>query len=114
MDRVEHYRDVLRRLMAEQERLARLAPSPPGVETTLVVDPTGDRFILMDLGWDGRKRVSYVYLHVRIKDGKIWVEEDWTEEGIANELVRAGVPKEDIVLAFQPPDKRHLTEFAVA
>ena len=36
------------------------------------------------------------------------------KEGIADELVRAGVPKSDIVLAFQPPELRHLTEFAVA
>ncbi|WP_442921720.1 element excision factor XisI family protein [Microcoleus sp. Aus8_D2] len=28
------------------------------------------------------------------------MEEDWTEYGIATDLVAAGVPKEDIVLAF--------------
>lgn len=38
----------------------------------------------------------------------------WTEEGIANELLRKGVPKEDIVLAFHPPDVRKYTEFATA
>ena len=35
-----------------------------------------------------------------------------TEEGIATDLLEAGVPKEDIVLAFQPPDVRRFTEFA--
>ena len=53
-------------------------------------------------------------LHVRLKEGKVWVEEDMTEEGIANYWVKAGVPKEDIVLAFQHPSMRPLTEFAVA
>ncbi|MGK7943847.1 MAG: element excision factor XisI family protein, partial [Microcystaceae cyanobacterium] len=43
-----------------------------------------------------------------------WIEEDWTEEGIATELVREGVPKEDIVLAFYDPDARKFTEFASA
>jgi XisI protein len=32
---------------------------------------------------------------------------------MANELLREGVPKEDIVLAFQPPEVRKFTEFAV-
>lgn len=51
-------------------------------------------------------------VYVRICDGKFWIEEDWTEEGIANELIRLGVPKQDIVLAFQDPKMRQHTEFA--
>jgi hypothetical protein len=42
-------------------------------------------------------------VYVRIRDGKFWIEEDWTEEGIATKLVGAGVSKEDIVLAFYDP-----------
>lgn len=37
-----------------------------------------------------------------------------TEDGLALDLVHAGVPKEDIVLAFQPPDMRQFTECAPA
>jgi hypothetical protein len=36
------------------------------------------------------------------------------QSGVANELVDLGVPKEDIVLAYQPPYKRAYTTFAVA
>jgi hypothetical protein len=39
----------------------------------------------------------------RYKDGKIWIQHDGTEIGIANELVKLGVPKDDIVLAFHEP-----------
>jgi hypothetical protein len=53
-------------------------------------------------------------VYVRIRDNKFWIEEDWTEEGIATDLVRAGVAKEDIVLAFHEPKMRHYTDFAVA
>lgn len=113
MDRVEQYRETLHRLMVEHERLGRPGSSA-GVESILLANPCLDQFILMDLGWDESGRVNYTYLHARIKDRKIWVEEDWTEEGLANELVDAGVPKEDIVLAFQPPGRRHLTKYAVA
>ena len=41
---------------------------------------------------------------MRIKNEKIYIEEDWTEEGMANELLSKNVPKEDIVLAFHDPE----------
>ncbi len=43
-----------------------------------------------------------------------YIEEDWTEEGIATELLREGIAKEDIVLAFHDPESRKFTEFSVA
>jgi hypothetical protein len=59
--------------------------------------------------------VSYVYgtiIHVDIRDGKIWIQRDFTEEGVASELVDLGVPKTDIVLGFKPPYMRQVTGFA--
>ncbi|WP_321164240.1 element excision factor XisI family protein [Chlorogloeopsis fritschii] len=44
---------------------------------------------------------------------KIWIQRDGIEDGIANELVKAGIPKSQIVLAFQPVDVRKHTAFAV-
>ncbi len=41
-------------------------------------------------------------------------QNDSREEGIATELVEAGVPKEDIVLGFQPAKERPYTGFAIA
>ena len=52
-------------------------------------------------------------IHVDIKDNKIWIQRDGTEIGIANELIAAGVPKEDIVLGFYAAYKREFTDFAV-
>ncbi len=59
--------------------------------------------------------MSYVYgtiIHVDIRDGKIWIQRDFTEEGVASELVDLGVPKTDIVLGFKPPYMRQFTGFA--
>ena len=39
---------------------------------------------------------------------------NWTEAGIATELMRLGIPSNEIVLAFQPPEVRQFTEFAIA
>ena len=58
------------------------------------------------IGWANRRRVKQTILYVRLRHGKFWIEEDSLEEGIATDLLEAGVPKEDIVLAFQHPDMR--------
>lgn len=52
-------------------------------------------------------------VHIDIINHKIWIQRDGTEYGIANELVNAGIPKNQIVLAFQPADIRPYTEFAI-
>jgi hypothetical protein len=49
---------------------------------------------------------------LQIRDNKFWIEEDWTEDGIANDLVQAGIPRENIVLAFHEPKMRQYTDFA--
>ncbi|WP_419183637.1 XisI protein [Scytonema hofmannii] len=59
---------------------------------------------------------SIVYgcvLHLDIKGEKIWIHHDGTEIGIADELVKLGVPKSDIVLAFHELLMRQYTGFAV-
>jgi hypothetical protein len=68
----------------------------------------------MSIGWINKKKINNTQIHIRIKNEKIYIEQDWTERGITSELLEAGIPKEDIVLAFHAPESRQLTEFAVA
>lgn len=49
-----------------------------------------------------------------ITAGKIWIQYDGTEVGIANQLVELGVPKQDIILAFHKPSVRKYTDFGDA
>lgn len=79
-----------------------------------IFDRSRGRFALVTLGWDDDERVHHPLAHVDIIDGKLWIQTDNTEHGIAPELVRAGVPKSDTVLAFRPPEVRQHTEYAVA
>ncbi|WP_332989646.1 XisI protein [Microcoleus sp. A006_D1] len=65
------------------------------------------------MGWRDWRRYYGCVVHIDIQDGKIWIQHDGTEIGVANELVDLGVPKQDIVLAFQAPYKRKYTEFAI-
>ncbi|WP_299413820.1 element excision factor XisI family protein [Acaryochloris sp. IP29b_bin.148] len=47
-------------------------------------------------------------------DDKVWIQRDVTEEGIADELVRGGMLKEQIVWAFHKPHIQPYPGFAVA
>jgi hypothetical protein len=52
--------------------------------------------------------------HIRLIDGKIWIQYDGTEEGVATDLLEAGVPKAHIVLGFRHPSERKYSGLAVA
>lgn len=80
----------------------------------LVFDRQHDRYLLVEAGWENGCRIYGTLLHVDIKDGKLWIQHDGTEDGIATELVAAGIPKDSIVLAFRPASLRAHTEYAVA
>ena len=111
MDRVEHYRRIVRRLI---EEYASYKPSHGQIDAEAIVNPEKDHYEVMHVGWDNRCRVHGCVVHVDIIEGKIWVQYDGTNRPIADEFVEAGIPREDIVLGFQPPDKRQYTDFAVA
>jgi len=81
-------------------------------ENELVIDR--ERYQLVTVGWEGRHRVHAVTLHYDIKDGKIWIQQDQTEYGTANDLVEMGVPKSDIVPAYLSLQRRQELDFAVA
>lgn len=89
-----------------------LDSSDPEVERMLVMDEERGHYALAQFGWSNRKRVKFFNLYVRLKDGKFWVEQDLTEDGIATELLREGVSRDDIVLAFHAPEMRPYTDFA--
>jgi hypothetical protein len=50
----------------------------------------------------------------KVRNGKVWIQHGGAEDGIASQLVAAGIPREHIVLAFKPPEARPLTDYAVA
>jgi len=53
-------------------------------------------------------------LHIDVIDNLVWIQQDGTEDGIAYELEKAGIPKSSIVLGFHEPEVRQYTGYAVA
>lgn len=113
MDRIREYRTLLKEILTNQANEMEQQPIR-GVDTELIIDEQHDNYLLAPIGWSPQGRVRGATIYVRIRNGKFYIEEDWTEEGITSHLLDAGVPKEDIVLAFHAPEMRQYTEFAVA
>ena len=113
MDRMNEYQNLIKKILSEYVELDRRQPTD-GVDYLFVADDERGHYFWLNLGWKNGKRINAETVYVRLLDGKIWIETDWTENGIAEDLIAAGVPEDDIVLAFQPPRIRHLVELEKA
>ena len=108
---VKTYRQIIEKVLTEYAQL----PYAYGeLKRQLIIDQAFNHYLLITLGWENKKRVHGCLVHIEIINDKIWIQRDGTEQGIANELVNAGIPKENIVLGFHPTEVRHYTEYAVS
>ena len=112
MEKLATYRNLVKELVSSHAELMIRDPEPD-VEVAVTFDEERDHYMLLRIGWSPRGRLFVPTLYVRLKDGKIWIENDWTEDGLATDLLEKGVSPENIVLAFHPPEIRPHTEFAV-
>ncbi|HEY6329669.1 MAG TPA: XisI protein [Blastocatellia bacterium] len=111
MDTLDHYRNVVEKLLTEYAMI----PYAYGeVKTEPVFDRNGDHYLLVNVGWDQGLRVHGCLVHIDLIDGKLWIQRDGTEQGMACELEEAGIPKDHIVLGFRAPELRKYTDYAVA
>jgi hypothetical protein len=110
MDKLDSYRDIIQNILSVHHRI----PYGYGeIESKLIIDPERNNFLLMNAGWLGKQRIHGVIVHVEIINGKIWIQRDGIEDGITCELVAAGVPSHDIVLAFHPEYVRQHTGYGI-
>ncbi|BAS60108.1 fdxN element excision controlling factor protein (plasmid) [Leptolyngbya boryana NIES-2135] len=111
MDRVEQYRNIVKQVL---QRYYDLYQRMQDAETALLCDPAADQYQVIQTGWDAQQRRIYTTLHLSLKNGKIYIHSDPTEEGIANVLIEEGIPKADIILEYQAPTLRKYSGFAQA
>lgn len=111
MDNIAKYREYIQTLLTHY---AKDDISTNEVEVELIFDTERDHYQWMNVGWEDLNRVYRTVIHFDIKDGKIWLQQNLTEENPAEDLVKMGVSREDIVLGLQPPYKRPYTDYGVA
>ncbi|MHC5769216.1 MAG: XisI protein [Nostoc sp.] len=111
MDKLTQYQNTIKQILTEYQRISSQV-TVVDIDEVLMFDDERSQYLWFNIGWKQGKRVKRISVYIRIKNEKIYIEEDLTEEGIATELMRLDVPVSDIVLAFQPPEVRKYTEFA--
>jgi hypothetical protein len=112
MDRLEQYRSWIRQLLNEYASYK--SSYDQDVESEVITDTEHDHYQLMRVGWHQKRRIHGCVMHIDIRHGKVWIQHNGTDCRIAEELVAMGIPRNEIVLGFQPPYMRQYTEYAAA
>jgi len=111
VETVDRLREAIQAVFIEWEELPRI---PSHWKIVSVQDRMHDRYTLQHVDFAKNRYDINLLAYLEIRDGKIWILTDNTEEGIATDLVRVGIPKQQIVLGFYSPALREVGEFAVA
>jgi hypothetical protein len=103
MDRINQYQHLMEQVLT---KYLEIRYANADIENEPIFDRAAGQYVVMSSGWQGVRRIHSCLVHIKIQDGKIWIERDGTEGGIANELVAAGIPREVILcwasIALQP------------
>jgi hypothetical protein len=110
MDRMNQYQQLLEKVVHDY---ANFCKDPPGMKTSPIIDRERNTYLVQRNGWTKDRYIFGAMMQLDLIDGKIWIQHDGTDMPVADELELAGVPKSDIVLGFIPPERRHLTGYAV-
>lgn len=106
------YKEIIYKILQRHFHL--IQESNQDVETELIADRERNHFLIMNVGWKDKTPVYHTIIHIDIRGEKVWVQQDWTDAVIVDELIDMGIPQEDIVLGFLAPYKRPYSGFAAA
>ena len=82
---------------------------PNTLQVVPVFDRESHRYQLLCLGWTAaEKRVFYPVIHIEIRHGQVWIQNNQSELDIGEALSKRGIPKTQIVLGLYPPSVRRL------
>ena len=112
MDTRLNYQNIIKTVL--QNHADYRANLPDGYTSQVLFDDKRGQYLIIDLGWNGDSYLHATPIHITLIRDKVWIQYDDTEEGVATDLVNAGIPKENIVLGFRHPKIRQHTGFAVA
>lgn len=108
MDKLDRYRNVIKQILTDHAQT-----SKEDVEAQLIFDETHDHYQLNYVGWLGFERIFGPIMHFDIKNDKVWIQYNGTEDEVAERLVEMGVPDSDIVLGLHSEFKRQFTRYAI-
>ncbi len=111
MDQSNQFSAIVKRVLQEY---ADYHLGTQTLQAEVVFDDERGHYLVGEMGWDGDHRVDAIYIHVDLVGDMVWLQRNRTDIRIAEEMVKAGIPRNHIVLGFKPPYVRPDTDYAVA
>lgn len=108
MDTIETYGKILNDVVNEYASVKKTLR--PGVKSESIIDRENHHYQLLSIGWYQNRFVYTVIFHFDIIDDKVWIQQNNTDVLIADELVRRGIEKMDIILGFLSEQARQRME----
>ena len=108
MDRREEYKAIVKQFLLYY---GKIKPAYGDINREVVFDEERGHYELLSLGWKGTRRVHHTLIHIDIKDGKVWLQQNATNQEVAEELIEMGIPRDQVVLGFVLPQSRKLTKY---
>lgn len=108
MEKLNYY-DLIEKILQQYSTIT----VGEGTEIELIIDRSNGHYLVIFIGWRDQIQVYGSLIHIDIKEDRIWIQRDGTQEGIAQQLVEAGVPPSDIVLGYRSPFVRQFTGFGM-
>lgn len=104
MDKLKLYQDAVIGLL---EKYVAIKPENlPNIEQHLLADRMHNHFAFIRLGWNDDHFIYQCVIHFDIKDDKIWLQHNQTDQNLIEELQERGVNPQDITIGFIPPYAR--------
>jgi XisI protein len=115
MEKIKKYQRLIIQLLNQQAAPYQKVAKGE-VQEQVIIDTKQKQYQWLTIGWESEEEFkNYINIHCTIKpNGKVWLMENNTDIRVAEELVKMGIPTKDIVLGFQPPSVRAMSEYAIA
>ncbi|MFN8442530.1 MAG: XisI protein [Caldilineaceae bacterium] len=92
------YKQVVKNLLSQYEE-----QKTEWTEVELVFDDQRMSYLVMQVGWHKEERYHNCLVHIDIRNGKIVIQENNTEDLLDEKLIDMGIPADKIYLGLLPP-----------
>ena len=75
MDKLIHYQTLIKDILTEYDRISAQVPDP-NIDEVLMFDDERNQYLCFNIGWKDSRRIKAVSVYVRIKNEKIYIEEE--------------------------------------
>jgi hypothetical protein len=89
MEKVKTYQKILLSFLEDYSKIT--YANAPNLEQQILVDTKRNHFQLVSVGWQKGKFIYDVVFPFDIKNGQIWIQQNWTDLKLRQELVDRGV-----------------------